>query len=285
MKKYIIPSIMSSILIFLSNQTINAQQKPNRMGGLSPDDPALHQIPTKGPTEEEAADAPPGEFTKIHLRAVNRMRTQLTETIAAAPPGPAGQGNAIFPKLQTLKVGLDQVATTRRFQDLLDLFPLLQECVQSPIAGENEPQFLGDTSRNIRDFGHAMVQIIREYVVDTNGNVTAANIPKLIEFFANYGYFISPNDWEGELWPFDSAGVMIIAPSIVVAYLKTQPWKETEQFLHGDTATEAFARYQASGDGLAMLKTKYAADQASYTAKWNELNAWVAQQRAAAEQK
>jgi len=66
-----------------------------------------------------------------------------------------------------------------------------------------------------------------------------------------------------------------------VAQLQALPWRKAEEFLQGDRAVEAFENYAASGSGISVLKTRFAAHQADIIARWNELTAWVAQQIAA----
>lgn len=83
--------------------------------------------------------------------------------------------------------------------------------------------------------------------------------------------------------PIDAAGVMILDATNVVTQLKAGPWQQAKQFLGGtDNASAYFARYTAPGNGLAVLKAKYAQNQAAIDAKFVELKTWVAQQEAAA---
>ena len=73
-------------------------------------------------------------------------------------------------------------------------------------------------------------------------------------------------------------------PTAVVAHLKMQPWQQANRFIGGASAAQAFARYAAAGDGLEVLKTKFAANPSTVTPKWNELAAWVALQQKPLEQ-
>jgi hypothetical protein len=72
---------------------------------------------------------------------------------------------------------------------------------------------------------------------------------------------------------------MILDAPAVVTQLKTRPWQEADHFLGNNTAAEAFIRYKDSSDGMGIHKTKYAANEATIIAKWNELAAWVVEQR------
>ena len=95
------------------------------------------------------------------------------------------------------------------------------------------------------------------------------------------GTFIEEGDWEDKVIPVSDIEMMILDAAAVVTLIKAQPWQNAERFIGGATASEAFSRYIPSGDGLAVLKIKYGSNQATIDAKWNELAAWVAAQRAA----
>jgi hypothetical protein len=85
------------------------------------------------------------------------------------------------------------------------------------------------------------------------------------------GYFCQEGEWEGKNPPINAAGVMILNAAAVVTQLKAGPWKQASQFLEGETtASEYFDRYIPTGDGLTVLKTKYAANQDAIDAKFVE---------------
>jgi hypothetical protein len=80
---------------------------------------------------------------------------------------------------------------------------------------------------------------------------------------------------------------MILDAAFTVAQLKTLPFLKAERFLklrhHPElSAAEFFERYLSTRDGMAILKTKYAANKAAIDAKFEELKAWIAPQRLAA---
>jgi hypothetical protein len=91
---------------------------------------------------------------------------------------------------------------------------------------------------------------------------------------------MSEGDWEDSQPPVDPAGIMILDVSSVVSQLRAltplTP-ERAELFIGNDSASAVFARYEAAGNGLAALKTKYAGNKTAIIAKWNELAAWVAQ--------
>lgn len=267
---------LSLFVFLLAGLTVNAQQL-FRLGEVPDSDPAFNVPPVPALTAEELAAAPPGEFRKRHLREVNRSRTAMATSLAAAPQGPEGQGSPLYAKFQTWKTGMDQAATSRTQRVVLDLLPLMQELSDARNA-PTCPEFFYEPIEIMREFGYSLIHIIAEHIAEKNASVAAADLTSFLIFFSK-GSFFSPTAWEDVTPPVDSAGIMILDAPAVVTYLKTKPWKDAAEFLGEETAAKAFARYAATGDGMAVLKTKYAANQATITAKWNELSAWVVTQR------
>lgn len=227
-------------------------------------------------TAAELAVPPVGEIQKIHLRLINSSKDGFIETLAVVPAGPDGQDSPWFTKAQTFKTGLNAVATSRLQIDCFALIPQIVELLKT--RRTDVPSFAADASGLASGCSSVIIHAIERHVIDQTGSVSVANLIIFITVFSTPG-FLSEGDWEASPIPIDSAGIMILDPAAVVTQLKTRPWQEAEQFLGNNTAAEAFARYAMSGDGMAILKTKYAADQATITAKWNELAAWVETQR------
>ena len=71
---------------------------------------------------------------------------------------------------------------------------------------------------------------------------------------------------------------MILDPTATVAQLKAQSSSNASFFIGNRDATMAFKRYELGGDGLDVLKTKYATNKVAIIAKWNELKSWVEEQ-------
>lgn len=227
-------------------------------------------------TAAEVAEPPVGEIQKIHLRLINSSKDGFIETLAVVPAGPDGQGSPWFTKAQTFKTGLDAVATSRLQADCFALIPQIVELLKTRRTAV--PRFAADANGLASGCSSVIIHSIERHVIDQNGAVSADNLMNFITVFSNQG-FLTEGDWEASRIPIDSAGIMILDAAAVVTQLKTRPWQEAGQFLGNNTAAEAFARYAVSGNGMAILKTKYAADQATITAKWNELAAWVVTQR------
>jgi hypothetical protein len=252
----------------------DAQDKPFR--------PATANIPaedytTSGPetTAEELAIPPVGEIQKIHLYLINSSRNSLAAILAATPAGADGQASPWFAKAQTFKSGLDTLATSRLQTDCFTLIPQIEELLKT--RGQIVPEFASKAGSLASGISEALINAIERHIIDQNATVSAANLNAFIKVFSIAG-FPTESDWEASPIPIDSAGIMILDAAAVVTQLKTRPWQEADQFLGNATATEAFGRYAPSGNGMAILKTKYASNQLAITAKWNELAAWVVTQ-------
>jgi hypothetical protein len=242
--------------------------------GVGPQEPAF--------TPEELAVPPVGEIQKLYLRTVNELRGIMTARLAALPPGDEGQGSPWFIKFQAFKMGLDAVATSRRQSDCIALVPQMAELLTAREGGKGVPEFAQRYSGWVTGFGTVLINAIERHIIDENATVTAANLTNFIKVFSITG-FVEEGEAENELEEITlrpgPVAVMILDPAVVVAQLKAQPWQNADRFLGAVTSAEAFVGYENAGTGLAVLKTKYAANKAAIIAKWDELAAWVAQQR------
>lgn len=240
---------------------------------------------TTGPeiTAEELAIPPAGEIQKSHLRTVNQLRAILATTLADVPVGEEGTESPWFTKAQAYKAGLDTISTSRLQADCFALIPKIAELLaakQEVYEERSVPEFSIKCADLANGFSTVLINSIERHIIDQNATVSSGNLISFIKVFS-VGGFQSECDWEEEPIPVDSAGIMILDATAVVTQLKTRPWQEAEQFLGNRTVAKAFVRYAASGNGLAVLKTKYATSKAGIDAKWSELSAWVVEQRSA----
>lgn len=270
------------IITTLLNINLLAQEtRPYRPASVPANDPAYNAPAEPEFTPAELATPPVGQIQQSHLRTVNQLRTILTTTLAAVPSGAEGTVSSWYTKAQSYKTGLDLISTSSLQADCVALIPKIADLLTSRKEvneGNNVPEFALQIAGLANGFSTVLIHAIERHIIDQNGTVSAANLISFSKVFSTSG-FLSEGDWEASPIPIDSAGIMILDPAAVVTQLKTRPWQEAEQFLGNNTAAEASARYAVSGDGMAILKTKYAASQATITTKWNELAAWVVTQR------
>ncbi len=232
-------------------------------------------------TPAELAAPVVGQIQQSHLRTVNKLRAILAETLAAIPAGAEGTGSPWFAKAQSYKTRLDLISTSRLQADCIALVPKIADLLaarKNVNEGPEIPEYALEYAGLANGFSTVLVHAIERHVIDQNGIVTVPNIISFCMVYSTPG-FLSEGDWEASPIPIDAAGIMILDAAAVVTQLKSQPWQNAEQFLGNNTSLEAFARYAATGNGMTILKTKYAADQANIAAKWNELAVWVELQR------
>jgi hypothetical protein len=233
-------------------------------------------------TIARADDYPPpaaGKIWQAYLEQLNEARTRLAQIIATVPLGESGQSSPWFAKLQAIKTQLDQAASSQNQTDLFAVVPPLAEVFQQ----QDAPSFVGDIFGDLANLSVTLIGTVATHVEQQNGNATAPVLASFVTMFRVGEGFVSEADWEDRPMPIDAAGVMIVDAASVVTQLKAGPWQQAKQFLGGvDNAGAYFARYTATGNGLAVLKTKYVQSQAAIDAKFVELKTWVAQQEAAA---
>jgi hypothetical protein len=173
---------------------------------------------------------------------------------------------------------MDQIVVSRSQRHVIDLIPQMKEVFEAGgTAGYSD--FFAAQGGLVRSLGVCVVNAIAEHVTDQGANVAPADLANFVTVFSVSGLILAP-DWEDQVMPIDAAGVMILDAVAVVTQLKALPWKQAERFLGRSSVTDAFQDYESTGAGLNTLKTKYAANKLAVIAKWNELAAWVAQQRA-----
>lgn len=234
-------------------------------------------------SDEDLADPPPGEIRKMYLHALNDVRAEFSATIAAAPEGPAGKESPLMAKVQEIKADLDKIAKDRLQRDVFVLIPKIIALDTSTMdeEGDSQPTHFSVLNIALRELSVCIVHAIAEHVMDQEANVITPHLYLFVDTLSSHK-FLSEHQWQEEIKPVDAAGIMIIDPVSVVTYLKTKPWRLAErfQFIWDQTIADPFARYQASGDGIPALKSKYTANKATINAKWNELKAWVKEQQA-----
>lgn len=220
----------------------------------------------------------PGKLWGGFVASINTERTRLATILSTVPAGENGQSSPWFGKLQAIKAQLDQAASSQNQTDLFGVIPQVAEILQE----QNPPPFVDDASGPLQNLSVAWIESAATHVAEQNGSVAPTTLASLTTLFAVRG-FITEANWEEGPMPIDAAGVLILDATAVVNQLKAGPWQQARRFLNSATnAATYFARYLSSGNGLAVVKSKYAQNQAAIDAKFVELKNWIAQQEAAA---
>jgi hypothetical protein len=228
-------------------------------------------------TADELATPPVGEIRKIRLRAVNSAKLSLQAALASVPS--ADQANPNYSIALSAIQKIESVISDRQQNQL---FGLIEDIIALNEAAKVEanPSFVKPAAEALGQLKTSIVHEIAAYIVTQNATIPADKLSLFLRAFT-VGSFIEEGDWEDKVITVSDIEMMILDAAAVVTLIKAQPWQNAERFIGGATASEAFSRYIPSGDGLAVLKIKYGSNQATIDAKWNELAAWVAAQRAA----
>ncbi len=265
--------IISIFLTFIHSD-LSAQDHPFRAAATkrNPDDYITSQPEF---TAVELATPPVGEIQKIHLRLITGAKDGLAKTLSVVPLGTDGQGSPWFTKAQAFKAGLDTVAASLLQTDCFALIPQTAELLKT--KQDTVPEFATKASGLASGCSSVIINAIERHIIDQNGTISAENLTKFIAVFTLPG-FLSEGDWEESPIPVDGPGIMILDPTATVAQLKAQSSSNASFFIGNRDATMAFKRYELGGDGLDVLKTKYATNKVAIIAKWNELKSWVEEQ-------
>ena len=227
------------------------------------------------PTVEELADPPPGEIRKLYLREVNEARSQVQAILDQVP---SNQRNLpIFATLQLLRDGLNGLSTSRTQTALFGLIPAMAQVFQA--HRENDaPDFVHRARNSLENLGTLIFEIMAAHIKERQGDVDVGIVQKFVTTFSIRGFFHAP-DWEDENCPIDEAGIMILNPEAVVAFLKTRPVQEAKDYIGKATVSQFFGRYEGNEDGLPLLKTRYTQNKTAIKAKFSELVNWATQPR------
>lgn len=215
-------------------------------------------------------------------RNLQRTNAEIGALLTAAPSDASGKQSSWYLKLQAWKTAFDQFVTSKTQADLFALIPTMASFAGRDDGSRTLAEQLETIEDHMRGMGSDEIRAMAAHVTEQQGAVAQSVLINFVRIFAVSG-FVAEGDWEDKAMPINAAGVMILDSASVVMQLKAGPWQQAKQFLGGaEQANVFFERYASSGDGLAVLKTKYAQNQASIDAKFVELKNWTAQQEAGA---
>jgi hypothetical protein len=119
----------------------------------------------------------------------------------------------------------------------------------------------------------------------TGGELSSDNIERLLKMYANPRLVAKVEPWnDDDPWPVYSSGVFIVDPVAAVKAIKALDWDEAKTLTETFRGDERhFFSYTDQGRGLPVLKEKYAVNRELIHAKFNELKAWVEEQKVQAE--
>lgn len=228
-------------------------------------------------------DPPPaGQVMMAHWKNLGQINQKIGEDIQNAPDDATGKQSPAYAPLQTWKTLFDHFITTKASTDLLALVPGIVAYHNLP-----EEQISSTEMRNIRgrmtEIVYYVVEALAAKVVESDGVLNAPDLSNAVDIFSIHR-LVDVTHWDPpEIpMPIDAAGIMILDAEAVATRLKAGPWQRAKWFLGGHTTAESFfSSYIGDGNGfpaIAVLKTKYTANQATIDAKFSELKTWADQQ-------
>ncbi len=221
---------------------------------------------------------PPGQVMLADWKNLQNVNQTIAGFLAAAPNDPTGKQSSWYGQLQAWKASFDQFIASKSQVNLFALVPTMAVYVGREDGTRTLSPEMENIEGQMRGIGYYIIRAMATYVTEQQAVVSVANLSAFVKIFTVSG-FVDEGSWEDEKMPIDAPGVMILDAAAVVTQLKAEPWQQAKQFLGGATAASGyFARYTGNGDGLAVLKTKYAANQSAINAKFDELKTWADQQ-------
>ena len=223
-------------------------------------------------------DTRPPEAGKIRLYVetiLQETKEEIGNDLAEVPDGAEGKGSVLHGKITQWLQEVDQQLLNKTRIGLLDLIPLHAEVFANiglPVPSDSP---LMSAVAKMQDVAKALVYNMADFVSE-NPAPTVGQHDKMIVGFCIHK-FTEEGQWEDEPLPIDSAGVFVTDAANATAKLKTKTLEEIKTFLRGSTDSSFFERYEAAGDGMDILKTKYASNKAAIHAKFDEVIAFVAQ--------
>lgn len=264
--------IIGWIVLGITSCQAQGQNKP--AGDISD----LIQTEFPGNNRPPDWDTRPPEAGKIRLYAetlLQEAKVEIGSRLEDVPDGEEGKGSVLYTKIAQWLQEVDQILSDGSRTNLLDLNPLHAEVfANANNRGSVDSSVMGIVAE-IQNLSKALVYNMADFLSE-NPNPTAGQHDEMIVNFC-IPTFIQENEWEDEPLPIDSAGVFITDATNSTTKLKTKTLEEIKTFLGGSTDNSFFERYDSAGDGLGILKTKYASNKAAIQAKFAEVLAHVAQ--------
>jgi len=238
--------------------------------------------PSAPETREELAEPSAGKIRKIHLRALKGFDSEVQKRIDKASNTKGGEAFAV--ELRSLKGKIQKAAKSQNKEDLFAVIPDMaaiykKENQQGMPEDDDNFTYVQRAQHTAQFLNVPILKSMAEYLRENNGVLTSEMAAKFATVFLVKGFFFQ-YDWEEEEIPVGEADVFVANPVAVAERLKASPWQRTQQFIGGDdmTATQYFARFEANGGGMPVLKAKYLANKAAILAKFDEVKNWVIQQ-------
>lgn len=223
-------------------------------------------------------DTRPPEAGKIRLYAevlLQEAKEKIEGRLNGTPDGKEGKGSVLYAKITQWLQEVDQTLLDGSRTNLLQLnAPHAEVFANANHRGSVDSSIMSVVAE-IHNLSKALIYNMADFLSE-NPNPSVEQHDQMIGLFCIPTFF-QEGEWEEEPLPIDPAGVFVTDATNSTAKLKTKTLEEIKTFLSGSTDSSFFERYEVAGDGMDILKTKYASNKAAIQAKFEEVIAFVAQ--------
>ncbi len=216
-------------------------------------------------------------------RATENAIDECNRRLDNAPDGSSGKKHPNYELARRIVRRIARWHDTRKPEELFDTFPLIEQFSTSKDVDSKGRlirrmlnTYIDMSMRGlIRSIGYDATLQVSEYAKSNLDNPD----PKRIRQFTSASVSALLQDLDGKPIPglIDSPGVFILDAETSVAELKTKSLEQIREFLDDAPPASFFSRYEPGGDGMDVLKAKYAAHKAEIREKFAEVIAYAAQ--------
>ena len=216
-----------------------------------------------------------GEIRLLAEILLQEAKQKIEAQQASVPDGANGKQSTTYIKITQWLQEVDVQLATKTRVKLLDLNPLNAELLKSARSEEDLDESVLGLVGLVQSTTKGLIYNGSDFFKENQNPDVSQHDKLLVGFYCSD--FIEEPEWEDEPLPIDPAGVFVIDQNNATTKLKTKTLDEIKTFLGGDTDNGFFERYEAAGDGMDILKTRYAANKVAIQAKFAEVLAHVAQ--------
>ncbi len=217
-----------------------------------------------------------GLLRKADIKVMTSLHERIGKSLMVTPAAEKQTNAAVVKALQTLHEALGKVLGSGKEADF---FPVIPQLVDFQERIWEEANALGpelsSASTCMFECGTYLVRALAFHIENEQGVVSDDLLRRAVTLFSN-STLMDESAWdEDERIPVNSSGLFILNPELVVEEVKRRPLNRVTRFLRNIREPEDFFKsYAVDGDGLEVLKAKYAANKEVLDAKYRELVAW-----------
>lgn len=216
-----------------------------------------------------------GFLKKADMKWLADIQTRTAEALRKIPEDIRQSNRISYERMQSLNEVIKTAAASGKQDDLFKaITPLIVLAEAEPVS-DRFCEASASAKAYLLQCGSYMVRAFAYHVVHRNGMVSPELLRQAVLLFSN-SQLLDETAWDvGDLMPIDSSGLFILNPDLVMEEVKKRPLNRVTCFVSNiEEPSDFFQPYTAAGDGLEVLKVKYAANKEVLDAKYRELVAW-----------